>query len=220
MLDLLKAIAALLIVGGIISCAQKKVLAKKKSLFVSPIHSTVTIDPEIYKKISFVDNSKMAVPYLTMNIAFAPISDIRTNIEQKEKLNLVHRGEAHITVITPPEFERLRSVLSMELINEVALLNRIQETPFEIVCIGRGQIQENRKTLSTYFVVVDAPELLTMRHTIATLYKTHGGRPSEFDPDLFYPHITIGYTERDLHLQDGVAKDKSSCLIETQLKAQ
>lgn len=160
------------------------------------------------------------MPYLSMNIEFSPMADIRKSIENKEKVTLLHRGEAHITILTPMEYDTLKKVLTMELINEVALLNRIQETPFEIVCLGRGQVTENKKTLSTYFIVVDAPELMTFRQNIATLYKTNGGATNEFKSEEFYPHITIGFTERDLHLQDGVIKSKASCFSEMQLKAQ
>jgi len=108
----------------------------------------------------------------------------------------------------------------MELINEVALLNRIQETPFQIVCLGRGQKTEGTKTLSTFFIVVDAPELRVLRQTIATLYKTSGGIANEFKPEGYYPHITVGFSERDLHSQDGVIKNKATCFSEIWLKAQ
>tara|TARA_B110001454_G_C12722892_1_gene435547 strand:- start:2458 stop:3117 length:660 start_codon:yes stop_codon:yes gene_type:complete len=219
MLDILKAIMAVIIACGLMNCVQKKV-ATKSSAPVDINPAAIAIDSEIYKKITFIDNSKIPAPYLSMNIAFDPIAVIRKDVEKKEKVILQNRGEAHITVITPPEFEQLKSVLTMELLNEVALLNRIQETPFEILCVGRGQIKEDKKTLSTYFIVVDAPELLSLRRTIATLYKTRGGLASGFNPEDFYPHITVGFTERDLHASDGVIKSKASCLIDTQLKAQ
>ncbi|OYZ19269.1 MAG: hypothetical protein B7Y39_12085 [Bdellovibrio sp. 28-41-41] len=204
------------------NCAQKKVITKSpNSTNLNSINSSaIPVDPDIYKKIAFVDNSKTAAPYLSMSIDFDSIAAIRKNVEKIDRLVLQNRGEAHITVITPPEFEHLKSVLTMELLNEVALLNRIQETPFEVVCVGRGQLKEDKKTLSTYYVVVDAPELVSLRHTIATLYKTRGGLVAGFNPDEFYPHITVGFTDRDLHQSDGVVKSKVSCLIDIQLKAQ
>jgi len=54
----------------------------------------------------------------------------------------------------------------------------------------------------TYFIVVDAPFLKTWR-------KTRWGLNEEKFP--YYPHITLGFTERDLHLQDGAVKDARSC---------
>lgn len=221
-----KVIIGIVITCSVMNCAQKKVggISPTKSQsgkYVNLINpSVILVDPDIYKKIPFVDNSKTAAPYLSMNIDFDSITVIRKDVERIERLVLQNRGEAHITVITPPEFEQLKSVLSMELLNEVALLNRIQETPFEIVCVGRGQLKENRKVLSTYYVVLEAPELVSLRQTIATLYRTRGGPASGFNPDDFYPHITVGFTERDLHQSDGVIKSKASCLIDTQLKAQ
>lgn len=221
MLDILKAVIALSVVCWLFGCTQKKVApTKSKATFINSNQSPMMVDSEIYKKITFIDNSRVPTPYLSMNIAFDPVADVRKDVEKREKLTLSHRGEAHITVLTPPEFEQLKSALTMELINEVALLNRIQETPFEIICLGRGQRVENKKTLSTYFIVVEAPGLVMLRHTLASLYKTRGGGSTDFDPDAFTPHITVGFTDRDLHVQDGVLKNKSSCLIEMQLKAQ
>jgi 2'-5' RNA ligase len=208
-----------IIACSVMNCAQKKV-AGKQSPAVDVNPSVIAIAPDLYKRVPFVENSKTAAPYLAMNIDFDSISTIRKDVEKMEKLSLLNRGEAHITVITPPEFEQLRSVLTIELLNEVAQLNRIQETPFEIVCVGRGQLKESKKTLSAYYVVVAAPALITLRHTIAILYKTRGGLAADFNPDNFYPHITVGFTERDLHQSDGVVKSKATCLIDTQLKAQ
>lgn len=221
-----KVIIGTIFTCSVMNCAQKQVGVKSLTKSQSganknPINpSAILVDPDIYKKVPFVDNSKTAAPYLSMNIDFNSITVIRKDVERIERLVIQNRGEAHITVITPPEFEQLKSVLSMELLNEVALLNRIQEAPFEIVCVGRGQLKEDSKTLSTYYIVVDAPELVSLRRTIATLYKTRGGPAAGFNPDDYYPHITVGFTERDLHLSDGVVKSKASCLIDTQLKAQ
>ena len=33
----------------------------------------------------------------------------------------------------------------------------------------------------------------------------------------FYPHITLGFTKRDLHFEDGVRKDKSTCVADLNL---
>lgn len=218
MVGILKAVVIVCVAFSLINCTHKAKPGKSKSAEFDP--SAIPVDPDIYKKVTFVDNSKTQAPYLAMNVDFSSLGDVRKDIEAKEKITLQHRGEAHITVISPPEYEQLKSVLTMELINEVALLNRIQETPFEIVCLGRGRLRADNKTLSTYFIVLDAPGLISLRHTLATLYKTNGGQPNEFKPDEYFPHITIGFNERDLHSQDGVVKDKSSCFSQMQLKAQ
>lgn len=216
MLDILKALIGLYVAFSLVQCTHKTKGLRNKTAALDS--SSILIDPDIYKTVPFTDNSKTQAPYLSMNIDFTAISDLRKRIEAKQKVELKHLGEAHITVIAPQEYEQLKSVLTMELINEVALLNRIQESPFQIICLGRGQLREGNKTLLTYFIVIEAPELMNLRQTIATLYKTNGGQSNAFRPEEFYPHITVGFTERDLHLSDGVIKDKTSCLSEMRLK--
>jgi 2'-5' RNA ligase len=212
MLGIVKPLSSVILLVGFLSgCIQ----APKKSYVVGDGDKVVLIDPDIYKKVPFIDNSKNQTPYLVMNVNHDPLPSIRKHIESQDKVTLAHRGEAHITVITPPEFEQLKSALTMELINEVAILNRIQEMPYEIICIGKGTKSEDGKKLTTYFIVVDAPELVSFRHTIAALYKSRGGTTSDFNPDEFYPHITIGFEGRDLHIQDGVIKNKASCVMDT-----
>jgi 2'-5' RNA ligase len=201
----------ILLVGFISGCIQ----SAKKTYSSGNNDKVVLIDPSIYKKVTFVDNSKNPMPYLVMNVNHEPFAAIRKYIESEDKVTLAHRGEAHITVITPPEFDQLKSALPIELTNEVAILNRIQEMPYEIICVGKGTKNEDGKKLITYFIVVDAPELVSLRHTIATLYKSRGGGPTEFKPEEFYPHITIGFEGRDLHIQDGLIKDKRSCVMDT-----
>lgn len=218
MLGILKAVVIVGCAFGLIGCTHKTKVTNSKTAVLDSF--VIDVDPDIYKKVPFTDNSKNQGPYLSMNVEFSPLDEVRKHVETKEKRTLQHRGEAHITVISPPEYEQLKSVLSMELINEVALLNRIQETPFEIVCLGRGQVRVDKQTLSTYFIVVDAPELVTLRQTLATLYKNNGGQPNDFKPEDYNPHITVGFSERDLHSQDGVIKNKASCFSQMRLKAQ
>lgn len=50
--------------------------------------------------------SKPYGSYLAMNLPFEPIEALRKELERRESVSLAHRGEAHITVITPPEFDK------------------------------------------------------------------------------------------------------------------
>jgi hypothetical protein len=43
-------------------------------------------------------------------------------------------------------------------------------------------------------------------------FENSGGRPGDFDADKFYSHITVGFTDRDLHEADGVIKNMDSCV--------
>jgi 2'-5' RNA ligase len=146
--------------------------------------------------------------YLAMHLESAPIAQVRQELEKKEKIKLKDRGEAHVTVITPPEFEILKKNLSMEDINQIAALEKIQEADLKVRCLGRGQTADK---LQTYFLVLESKTLLKIRAEIEKAWKKKGGS-GDFKAEHFYPHVTLGFTHRDLHEQDGVIKDERSCI--------
>ncbi|MFT6069881.1 MAG: nucleoside-diphosphate-sugar epimerase/2'-5' RNA ligase [Bacteriovoracaceae bacterium] len=175
---------------------------------------TWVLDNEVFKREAFVAHTedKPFGSYLGMNIHFKPVKSLFKNLDQflKGRLNKKKaRSEAHITVITPPEYDNvLKEHISIEEINEIAKTNSIQESQFTPVCIGRGEF----KTAKTYYIVVRSMALLKIRRKIFEVFKSRGGNTSQFDPNLFYPHITIGYTEGDLHMgPHGVKKGINSC---------
>lgn len=156
--------------------------------------------------------------YLEMRLNFEPFAEMRQVVEKREGLVLKNRGEAHVTVITPPEFKKIQHLIPMKEIQQIAWNNGLQETPLKLICIGKGQHREGPALGVTYYVVVQADRLFEIRRKIADAYVQKGGQTSEFMPDLYYPHVTLGFTTRDLHLEDGVVKDESSCVF--QLKSE
>jgi len=62
----------------------------------------------------------------------------------------------------------------------------------------------------TFLVLVDSPKLRKIRGKIWRLFVKKGGEPSAWDPAWFFPHITIGYTKRDLHELDVIKNIRSS----------
>ncbi len=174
--------------------------------FSSPL--TISL-PDLFTPINFVSHSD----YLAKNILFAPIDNLKGQIEAQYSVTLKDRGEAHITVISPPEFAVLRNYVSIKTINNKAK-DILQTTPFTVTCLGRGELVINGINEQTYFVVVNSNGLFDLRREILTLAIEKGFDGAGFDPDEFYPHITIGFTSRDLHLSDGVIKDSTSCIAE------
>lgn len=153
--------------------------------------------------------------YVSIQIQYEPIGELKKNIELKSNTVLADRGEAHITVLSPPEVAQLKTKLSSDQILEAISASTLQNEEFEVTCLGMGTLDQNR----TYFVVVSSPGLFQRRQNIAVAFKAAGGATGSFDPMKFYPHITIGFVGRDLHLQDGVTKDKTSCAAELKLSA-
>jgi 2'-5' RNA ligase len=151
--------------------------------------------------------------YLSMNLPYRHYQELLQYTEQQEDIHLLNRGEAHITVISPVEYDSaLKRHLSIEEIHEIAERAGIQKTPFEEICIGRGQKILQGRPEKTYFVVVQSEGLVKLRQLIAEAFVAHGGHPQDFHPEIFYPHVTLGYTARDLHFEDGVIKNKSTCI--------
>ena len=56
-------------------------------------------------------------------------------------------------------------------------------------------------------MIVDSAKLRLIRYKIYELFVERGGDPKAFDPTWFFPHITIGYTYKDLHENSGVLKN-------------
>ena len=162
--------------------------------------------------------------YLAMNVEFREAHQYLPAIEKDFGVTLKHRGEAHITVITPPEYwEGLRKHLTMGEIEAIAQKLNIQTSDYVPRCVGVGAISEKGKTLKTFYVVVESKSLLEIREAVRKAYEIKAQKagdlaPSKFMPKAFYPHLTIGFTERDLHESDGIIKDEKSCTEQVAIK--
>ncbi len=153
--------------------------------------------------------------YLSMDIQYKPIKELWKQVEKETGLKLKNRGEAHITTITPVEFfHQLKDVVSIEEIDQIAKESSIQSSKFKIVCLGRGVKDE----MSTYYVVLESNDLLNIRKKVEKLFLEKGGKKGLFRAENFFPHITVGFTKRDLHESDGIIKDKSSCFKSIDLR--
>jgi 2'-5' RNA ligase len=124
------------------------------------------------------------------------------------KTKLKNRGEAHITVVTPPEWKVLSQKLSIEEVHQWALDDKLHRAPYRPVCVGTYKLKDD----STYFVVVESLALLRFRQKLKHEFDQRHGQ-GDFDPEHFKPHVTLGFTHKDLHEQDGAQKDESSCWL-------
>jgi len=50
-----------------------------------------------------------------------------------------------------------------------------------------------------------------IRREIQKLYVKKGGVGALFEAEAFWPHVTVGFTYRDMFLEDGVFKGHNSC---------
>lgn len=173
--------------------------------------------PSTSEKAEFIAHTeeKPMKAYLAMNLPYAPYQALYEQLQKTEGVALNNRGEAHITVVTPIEYDRfLKRHLNIAEIHKIAEEAKIQETDFTPVCIGSGEKELNGKLEKVYFVVVESPALIDLRGKIEEAYVKNGGKPQDFVPEKFFPHVTLGYTARDLHIEDGVTKNKGACLYQ------
>jgi hypothetical protein len=120
---------------------------------------------------------------------------------------LKSRGESHITTITPPEFSILKSKISIQEINEIALNQDIQSMEYSIICLAR---QSPTESAFTYNLLVDSPKLFHLRQIVQEEFESRGG--SGFDSSFFFPHITLGFETRDYFVSDGIFKNSTTCI--------
>lgn len=156
---------------------------------------------------------------LAMNIQYAPVKAVRDQLSTDLNFQLKYftgwnaDGEAHVTVITPPEYDNyLKPYISMKRIEELAKQADIQKSVVDILGIGSGEAVIDGKKEQTYFLIAYSDELQNLRYKIYDEYVKNGGPKDAWDPAHFYPHITIGYTLRDLFEADGVIKDVNHSL--------
>ena len=195
-------------------------LAAFSFLWVKPtqaaIHLPLTI--EIFKatELSFISHRGEG-PFdttLAMNIPYEPIHQIRIQLSQTLGYQLHFftlwnlDGEAHVTVITPVEYDQvIKPYLSMERIEQISQKMKIQNSDLKILGLGRGQAIVNSEPQETFFIIIRSVNLLNIRNQIYQEYLNHGGPAEAWDPNHFYPHITVGFSLTDLHESQGVLKD-------------
>jgi hypothetical protein len=119
-------------------------------------------------------------------------------------------------VITPREYyDVLKSKLTLKSIDKIVKAS-IQKSTFKVICLGKGmaEIKNNKKKLKTeetYYAVVESLDLIDLRKSIQHAFGKNGGKKQLFDPENFDPHITLGFSKRDLFKIDGVVKNRKSC---------
>lgn len=156
---------------------------------------------------------------LAMNITYKPIRTIRGVIEKKlydgKPLDYLKSwnsaGEAHITTITPVEYQECMwseeneiRILHMKKIEKIALAQKIQSSDITYFGLGYGEkvFAGQNQADQTHFVIVRSQNLLNIRKEIYSAYLKNGGDSKCWDPNLFFPHITIGFTHKDIHYPD------------------
>ena len=182
-------------------------------LFATNAFGEIQIPKDVYKKVPF-SSEFIEDGALIRNINYEAVEAIVPQLNSLYGVKLETRGEAHITVITPPEAKGWFTdhkginyfISSIELHHKY--FKTLQDTKFEIVCVGMRENETNK----VFYLVVDSPELFAVRAEIAQELERRAsftGKKTFFDPNKYYPHITIGFEGGDVH---GVSKGAETCV--------
>ncbi len=175
-----------------------------------------SVKTEKLKSKKFISHEKDG--YLAMNLNFKAVQPVFKLSDNFSYRPLKNRGEAHITVISPIEYKQdLAQYIKITEINEIAKKSDLQNADIKQICLGRGRLKKDDQLMDTYFIVVESEKIMNIRSQIEKLYKERGG--THFDAKAYNPHITIGFTDRDLHFEDGIIKDKKSCMEELHISS-
>lgn len=189
-------------------------------LFSANAMANLELSKSIYDEVPF-SNLYSNEGALIRNVNYEPVMKLVPQIEKRYGVKLKTRGEAHITVITPPEAQGwfnadkkgINFLISTEEIQQKYMLS-MQKTGFEVVCLGK---QEDGMGKVAYYLVVKAPELLAMREEIQLELERRAlftGKSTSFKANKFYAHITLGFIKGDVH---GVSKGPETCIEPVQL---
>ncbi|KAI9027657.1 hypothetical protein CLU79DRAFT_740159 [Phycomyces nitens] len=150
------------------------------------------------KSIEFVEHSS-SPPWLGLELDYKYIKPIVDAINSTET-PLLTRGESHITIVTPPEYNTLAAAgVTIEEINALARESHIQRSKFDIVCLGKVELVQDGKDYIVYQIIVESPALVKLREKIFTLYYSKGGNTALFDPRVshstcrLYTHVLIPF---------------------------
>ncbi|KAI9298183.1 hypothetical protein K502DRAFT_282464, partial [Neoconidiobolus thromboides FSU 785] len=158
--------------------------------------------------------------YLQQTLDFSYIKPLFNKLNSTVGIPLKSRGEAHITVISPPEFDKVLSKagVTMKEINDIALKHKIQQIPVNIACIGRQRVVIADKQQEVYNLILkNQQRYIDIRKDIFNVYKSKGGEGALFQPEAFWGHITLGFLDRDLFIEDGIYKGTNSCWSDIKL---
>jgi len=159
--------------------------------------------------------------WLQQTIDYTWLKPVFDQVQAIVKKPLKNRGEAHITVVTPPEYDQVLKPagVTMTDINKLAVKMWIQRAEFKVKCLGRARTHLNYQgdMDEVYFVLVESEDLFKIREEIQKLYISKGGEPALFAARAFWPHITLGFTTRDMFMTDGVWKDTNACWGDVQV---
>ncbi|KAF9111810.1 hypothetical protein BGX27_004388 [Mortierella sp. AM989] len=172
-------------------------------------------------KVPFIPHSGNTLfsNWVGLNVDFKyvkPVFDIVNTTKAFGNGTLISRGESHITVILPTEYDKILhpAGVTIEELNALAThKNALQRSKFSLECLGRVQVVANGEfQQSLQIILKNYKDLIHYREQVFKLFVKKGGNPALFAAENFQPHITLGFRNRDIFSEDGIYKGKNACI--------
>ncbi|KAI7831791.1 hypothetical protein BC939DRAFT_150250 [Gamsiella multidivaricata] len=170
---------------------------------------------------SLFQGTELFTNWVGLNVDFQyvkPIFDLVNTTQTLGNGTLLSRGEAHVSIILPTEYDQVLhpAGVTIEELNTLASTkNRLQRSKFELECLGRVQVVSKPDGVfqqSVQIILKNYKDLIHFREEVFKLYVKKGGNPALFAAENFTPHITLGFKHRDIFIEDGVYKGKNACI--------
>lgn len=178
-----------------------KTYTPQKRKYTQPQNIELNINKAVYQdsSIKLFDGASPYGKYISLDVSYLPVESLFKQLKGIHP-NLKNRGEAHITVLTPIEYHCIFLPQGVTIDDLKSVINRNENKQFKLLSIGNGY----KDLDETFFIIAESNDLLEIRKKFKALLKD----PSKFNHMNFYPHITLGFTKRDLHESDGVFKNE------------
>ncbi|KAI9469042.1 MAG: hypothetical protein EXX96DRAFT_590237 [Benjaminiella poitrasii] len=149
--------------------------------------SSIIVDKRILntKHVPFIEHPDGNSSWLGITFDFQYVKPIFDLVNSTEEKPLLNRGEAHATVISPPEFAVLaKADITVDQMNEVAISHAIQSSKVDIVCLGKEDVVIQGQQRIVYQIIIKSKDLIKIRKRLFQLYVEKGGNTSLFDPNV------------------------------------
>lgn len=121
-----------------------------------------------------------------MNFDFQYVKPV-FDLVNSTQVPLLNRGDAHVTVISPPEFGVLSAAgITIDQVNKIATDLHIQSSNVQVVCLGKEDVKLAGVEKIVYQIIVKSTDLVKIREQIFKLYVKQGGNTALFDPRVSY----------------------------------
>jgi hypothetical protein len=175
---------------------------------------TITTDMKALESLEKRPQFKSQADWVGIPMPHGPVEKIREELEKRIGKKLQHKGEAHITVITPAEIRILSQTIKMNTVEKIVVKESAMRASIKVLCLKKVTAVLSNKSEDSWFISATSPELLEFRKQVWRRFVTKGGIPEDFQWKRWSSHITVGFTSQELHDEDRISKEKAECSFE------